>query len=202
MLLHSRVDKRLSGFVWLHIILRKQTSASLAGCTWLKFLSCLTTVIIDLDGGCFCGLIRYSIKLESPDEARMSICHCKNCKVSVDLLSCRSSRIEANTCLYRSLPVQHLGSLQRSLVKPSLSTVASQSYTKTITALGRFFTGSSAVYVARAFLSTQSMRGITPIYFTGLSIIPKPCHQRVNSSANKERHGSQRYQVSCRVQCA
>ncbi|TFK46200.1 hypothetical protein OE88DRAFT_1668068 [Heliocybe sulcata] len=32
------------------------------------------------NGGCYCGTIRYEIKLESPDEARTSICHCKNCK--------------------------------------------------------------------------------------------------------------------------
>ncbi|KZT24638.1 hypothetical protein NEOLEDRAFT_1134670 [Neolentinus lepideus HHB14362 ss-1] len=32
------------------------------------------------NGGCYCGNIRYEINLTSPDEARTSICHCKNCK--------------------------------------------------------------------------------------------------------------------------
>jgi hypothetical protein len=31
-------------------------------------------------GGCFCEQVRYEINLKSPDDARMSICHCKNCK--------------------------------------------------------------------------------------------------------------------------
>jgi len=31
-------------------------------------------------GGCYCGNIRYELDLDVPDEARMSICHCKNCK--------------------------------------------------------------------------------------------------------------------------
>jgi len=31
-------------------------------------------------GGCYCGSIRYELNLSSPDDARMSICHCPNCK--------------------------------------------------------------------------------------------------------------------------
>ncbi|KAI9786058.1 MAG: hypothetical protein M1816_008149 [Peltula sp. TS41687] len=31
-------------------------------------------------GGCYCGEIRYEIDLASPDDARTSICHCKNCR--------------------------------------------------------------------------------------------------------------------------
>ena len=31
-------------------------------------------------GGCYCGQLRYEIDLASPDDARMSICHCPNCK--------------------------------------------------------------------------------------------------------------------------
>src|SRR5579859_8009960 len=33
-----------------------------------------------IQGGCYCTAIRYEITLDSPDEARMSICHCPNCK--------------------------------------------------------------------------------------------------------------------------
>ncbi|KAI0398487.1 Mss4-like protein [Xylariaceae sp. FL0594] len=34
-----------------------------------------------LPGGCYCGAIRYTIDLSSPEaEARTSICHCGNCK--------------------------------------------------------------------------------------------------------------------------
>ncbi|KAH9839827.1 Mss4-like protein [Rhodofomes roseus] len=32
------------------------------------------------NGGCYCGNIRYELSLDSPDQARMSICHCTNCK--------------------------------------------------------------------------------------------------------------------------
>ncbi|KAL1741580.1 Mss4-like protein [Schizophyllum fasciatum] len=31
-------------------------------------------------GGCFCKTIRFEVDLASPDDARMSICHCPNCK--------------------------------------------------------------------------------------------------------------------------
>ncbi|EKM50724.1 uncharacterized protein PHACADRAFT_166415 [Phanerochaete carnosa HHB-10118-sp] len=31
-------------------------------------------------GGCYCGQIRYKVDLQSLDEARTSICHCKSCK--------------------------------------------------------------------------------------------------------------------------
>lgn len=32
------------------------------------------------NGGCYCGNVRYQLNLDSPDDARMSICHCRNCK--------------------------------------------------------------------------------------------------------------------------
>ncbi|TRM68396.1 Mss4-like protein [Schizophyllum amplum] len=31
-------------------------------------------------GGCFCKTVRYELDLASPDDARMNICHCPNCK--------------------------------------------------------------------------------------------------------------------------
>ncbi|EJD07793.1 uncharacterized protein FOMMEDRAFT_130880 [Fomitiporia mediterranea MF3/22] len=31
-------------------------------------------------GGCYCGKVRYEIVLYSDDDARTSLCHCKNCK--------------------------------------------------------------------------------------------------------------------------
>ncbi|KAF8247899.1 hypothetical protein K440DRAFT_627795 [Wilcoxina mikolae CBS 423.85] len=31
-------------------------------------------------GSCYCGDIKYTVTLSSPDEARTSICHCKNCR--------------------------------------------------------------------------------------------------------------------------
>ena len=32
-------------------------------------------------GGCYCGELKYTVDV-SPDDARTSLCHCKNCKVS------------------------------------------------------------------------------------------------------------------------
>ena len=32
------------------------------------------------NGGCYCGSIWYEINLPSPDEARTSLCHCRNCR--------------------------------------------------------------------------------------------------------------------------
>ncbi|KAK9596698.1 hypothetical protein V6Z92_003162 [Aspergillus fumigatus] len=34
-------------------------------------------------GSCYCRNIRYEISLDSPDDARTSLCHCSNCKVSL-----------------------------------------------------------------------------------------------------------------------
>ncbi|KAJ8994594.1 hypothetical protein HRR80_001306 [Exophiala dermatitidis] len=31
-------------------------------------------------GGCYCGKIRYEIDLDDKDQARTSLCHCRNCK--------------------------------------------------------------------------------------------------------------------------
>ncbi|KAL4249055.1 Gfa family protein [Abortiporus biennis] len=31
-------------------------------------------------GGCYCGEVGYELDLDSPEEARTSICHCNNCK--------------------------------------------------------------------------------------------------------------------------
>lgn len=33
-------------------------------------------------GSCFCRNIEYELELDSADDARTSICHCRNCKVS------------------------------------------------------------------------------------------------------------------------
>lgn len=33
-------------------------------------------------GGCYCGKIRYEIDLDDKEQARTSLCHCRNCKVS------------------------------------------------------------------------------------------------------------------------
>ena len=35
-------------------------------------------------GGCYCGEVKYTIDV-SPDDARTSLCHCKNCKVRAPL---------------------------------------------------------------------------------------------------------------------
>ena len=35
-------------------------------------------------GGCYCGELKYTIDV-SPDDARTSLCHCKNCKVRAHL---------------------------------------------------------------------------------------------------------------------
>ena len=32
-------------------------------------------------GSCFCRNIEYQLMLNSPDDARTSLCHCRNCKV-------------------------------------------------------------------------------------------------------------------------
>jgi Uncharacterized conserved protein len=36
-------------------------------------------------GSCYCRAIEYELELSSPDEARTSLCHCRNCKVEISL---------------------------------------------------------------------------------------------------------------------
>lgn len=36
-------------------------------------------------GSCYCRAIEYELELSSPDEARTSLCHCRNCKVRMSL---------------------------------------------------------------------------------------------------------------------
>lgn len=38
-------------------------------------------------GSCFCCKIKYNLDLSSPDDARTSLCHCRNCKVSTTKFS-------------------------------------------------------------------------------------------------------------------
>ncbi|KAF1816390.1 hypothetical protein P152DRAFT_454659 [Eremomyces bilateralis CBS 781.70] len=35
---------------------------------------------MELTGSCFCRRLAYKLELDSPDDARTSVCHCKNCK--------------------------------------------------------------------------------------------------------------------------
>ncbi|WWC70560.1 uncharacterized protein I206_104511 [Kwoniella pini CBS 10737] len=37
-------------------------------------------MVVSVDGGCFCGSVRYHVELTSSDEAHGSLCHCRNCK--------------------------------------------------------------------------------------------------------------------------
>jgi hypothetical protein len=38
-------------------------------------------------GSCYCHAITYEVSLNSPDDARTSLCHCQNCKVCTHTLS-------------------------------------------------------------------------------------------------------------------
>lgn len=46
-----------------------------------RLLSHSTHHKMKFPGSCYCHAIKYEIDLESKDDARTSICHCKNCKV-------------------------------------------------------------------------------------------------------------------------
>jgi hypothetical protein len=43
-------------------------------------LSSLTRKMATLTGSCYCKNIKYEVSLNSPDDARTSLCHCRNCK--------------------------------------------------------------------------------------------------------------------------
>lgn len=43
-------------------------------------LSQLTRKMTTLTGSCYCKNIQYEVSLNSPDDARTSLCHCRNCK--------------------------------------------------------------------------------------------------------------------------
>lgn len=56
------------------------------GSTAAQLLRASDKMAKSIPGGCYCTKVRYEVSLDNPDkEARTSICHCKNCKVSREL---------------------------------------------------------------------------------------------------------------------
>jgi hypothetical protein len=43
-------------------------------------------------GSCTCHKIEYNLNLNSPDDARTSLCHCKNCQVCIFLFNFNITR--------------------------------------------------------------------------------------------------------------
>lgn len=58
--------------------------------TLSKILSMTSDTMPVYSGSCFCRSIQYNLTLSSPDEARTSLCHCRNCKVGHSFYSYNS----------------------------------------------------------------------------------------------------------------
>lgn len=45
-----------------------------------RFQSTKATMGLDLKGRCVCSSLKYSVNLNSADDARTTLCHCKSCR--------------------------------------------------------------------------------------------------------------------------
>lgn len=62
-----------------------------------------------LTGSCYCRALQYQVDLNSADDARTSLCHCRNCKVrsiTVFLLSIMRSLHKRFQCMFVADPVK------------------------------------------------------------------------------------------------
>jgi hypothetical protein len=105
-------------------------------------------------GSCYCGEIKYEIDVASPDEARTSLCHCKNCKVTIiskpQITQCRSADY-----ISRNYSAPLLASQSRFLEKLSRSSQASQPSILQITDPVSLSIGSFVVPVDQGFLNSE-----------------------------------------------
>jgi hypothetical protein len=45
-----------------------------------RFQSTKASMALDLKGRCVCNSVKYSVNLNSPEDARTTLCHCKSCR--------------------------------------------------------------------------------------------------------------------------
>ena len=109
-------------------------------------------------GSCYCRAITYEVSLNSADDARTSICHCKNCKACT-LLTFPFSHAPASVHSahhnslqrYRNSPAATLPSRPRSQGQPSRSSLAQNTskYMKQTTGRAWSCTANSATPAAQ-----------------------------------------------------
>ena len=68
--------------------------------------------MLTYSGGCYCGNIRYELTLDSPDEARISICHCTNCRARL------STGLASFILTHRTIPEIHRLGIRRHRESP------------------------------------------------------------------------------------
>ena len=127
-------------------------------------------------GSCYCRAITYEVSLNSADDARTSICHCKNCKARTPLtspflhaLASVHSALHNSLQRYRNSPAATLALHPRSPSQPSRSSLAQNTskYMKQTTDRAWYCTANSAtpaaqdcsnmVYVIHLHLSKRSL---------------------------------------------
>lgn len=103
-------------------------------------------------GSCFCRKIQYNLDLSSPDDARTSLCHCGNCKVSTT----QSQPIQYITKNWnRKHSERTTAWLPRSPKMPLLSQVADQKSMLLIMARVWWSIGSSVIIVGALFWNME-----------------------------------------------
>ena len=60
--------------------LRNHTSGSRTLIATTAFWRRLSTMALNLTGTCTCKRLQYTVKLESADQGRTTLCHCSSCK--------------------------------------------------------------------------------------------------------------------------
>jgi hypothetical protein len=106
-------------------------------------------------GSCYCRAITYEVSLNSADDARTSICHCKNCKACTPLASpfprAPASARHYSLQRYRNSPAATLALRPRSQSQPSRSSLAQNTskYMKQTTDRAWYCTANSATPAAQ-----------------------------------------------------
>jgi hypothetical protein len=116
-------------------------------------------------GGCYCGEIRYELHLDSPDDARTSLCHCSSCKVVLRLAM--SPKMSAKHWLlhhyfYRNSLELHLVSQLKCRRMPFAWLEGIRRNTWAIMER-QLCIASSAAHVARGFSSMGYVCGLLPM---------------------------------------
>lgn len=145
-------------------------------------------------GGCYCGELKYTVDV-SPDDARTSLCHCKNCKVS-SLWPTICFSLQWLTTHNRNSSAQLSVSQQKFQCRLSrtLPTRRSPLYMKPTMVAVPCCIESSVRHAAVGFWRLVSRRWrILGISWQEHWTVQAICHPRENSSAAEGKNGCPRY---------
>lgn len=131
----------------------------------------LSTMALNLTGTCTCKNLQYTVKLESADEGRTTLCHCSSCKKAFG----------TNYGLTSKIPIE---SFKYSKGEPKL-------FSKTMA-----WGGSSVTTAAPSSVNTERQQRTSSVTLhMALWMILSSCRRRASSSARPDRGGCPSYPI-------